>query len=151
MCVCVWVCVCGPGSASVMAFNNYWAKGVEKRAMLEFARGRKSISVLQQENIPFVKGAACAFCSVLTYSRLYSRECFTVLWYDLFAVQREQLIGLRCRWHGWETFPSVSCATNILNYQAYIGVCLFGPSSCVLYAVVQLDRFSRGSAPWVSS
>jgi len=50
-------------AASVMAFNDYWTRNIEKRATLEFARDRKSMSVLcndpsiQPENILFVKGA----------------------------------------------------------------------------------------------
>lgn len=44
-------------------FNDYWRQNVEKRATLEFARDRKSMSVLcndpkvQAENLLYVKGA----------------------------------------------------------------------------------------------
>mmetsp|Transcript_25532 Transcript_25532/g.58965 ORF Transcript_25532/g.58965 Transcript_25532/m.58965 type:complete len:1036 (+) Transcript_25532:106-3213(+) len=45
-----------------MVFSDYWSKGVEKRAVLEFTRERKSMSVLCREpgataNVLFVKGA----------------------------------------------------------------------------------------------
>eukprot|EP00434_Breviolum_minutum_P015857 symbB.v1.2.013971.t1/scaffold1001.1/size146904/2 len=45
-----------------MAFSNYWMKGMEKRAVLEFSRDRKSMSVLWHEgssgsNVLFAKGA----------------------------------------------------------------------------------------------
>ncbi|CAK9072944.1 unnamed protein product [Durusdinium trenchii] len=48
---------------SIMVFNDYWRQNVEKRATLEFARDRKSMSVLcndpkvQAENLLYVKGA----------------------------------------------------------------------------------------------
>mmetsp|Transcript_110980 Transcript_110980/g.237195 ORF Transcript_110980/g.237195 Transcript_110980/m.237195 type:complete len:1038 (+) Transcript_110980:153-3266(+) len=48
--------------ADVMAFTNYWMKGVKKEATLEFTRDRKSMSVLcsgtgQKGNVLYVKGA----------------------------------------------------------------------------------------------
>ena len=48
---------------SIMAFNDYWGSDVKKQATLEFARDRKSMSVLckdldvQAENVLYVKGA----------------------------------------------------------------------------------------------
>ncbi|CAJ1445887.1 unnamed protein product [Effrenium voratum] len=50
-------------SQTVMVFNDFWSEGVTKRATLEFARDRKSMSVLcsdpevQPENVLYVKGA----------------------------------------------------------------------------------------------
>eukprot|EP00933_Yihiella_yeosuensis_P038034 TRINITY_DN32008_c0_g1_i1.p1 TRINITY_DN32008_c0_g1~~TRINITY_DN32008_c0_g1_i1.p1 ORF type:complete len:1037 (-),score=234.98 TRINITY_DN32008_c0_g1_i1:88-3198(-) len=49
--------------ADAMAFSDYWMKGVEKRAVLEFTRDRKSMSVLCSDpsqpdgNVLYVKGA----------------------------------------------------------------------------------------------
>ncbi|CAL1140841.1 unnamed protein product, partial [Cladocopium goreaui] len=45
-----------------MAFSNYWMKGMQKRAVLEFSRDRKSMSVLWHDsssgsNVLFAKGA----------------------------------------------------------------------------------------------
>ena len=48
---------------SIMAFNDYWGANVKKQATLEFARDRKSMSVLctdaqvQSENVLYIKGA----------------------------------------------------------------------------------------------
>ena len=55
------------GSQTVMVFNDFWSEGVTKRATLEFARDRKSMSVLcsdpevQPENVLYVKGALAAW------------------------------------------------------------------------------------------
>jgi Ca2+-transporting ATPase len=48
--------------ADAMAFSDYWAKGLTKRAVLEFNRDRKSMSVLYNDpaadgNVLFCKGA----------------------------------------------------------------------------------------------
>jgi len=45
-----------------MAFSDYWMRGMEKKAVLEFSRDRKSMSVLcrsadSSDNVLFVKGA----------------------------------------------------------------------------------------------
>jgi len=49
-------------SADAMVFSDYWMKGLEKKAVLEFTRDRKSMSVLSstgsnQGNVLYVKGA----------------------------------------------------------------------------------------------
>eukprot|EP00438_Fugacium_kawagutii_P009352 Skav212070 [mRNA] locus=scaffold867:50461:50931:+ [translate_table: standard] len=50
-------------TSSIMAFNEYWGGDVKKQATLEFARDRKSMSVLcsdaevQSDNVLYVKGA----------------------------------------------------------------------------------------------
>lgn len=62
---------------SVMAFNDYWGRDVKKQATLEFARDRKSMSVLcsdaevQAENVLYVKGLAAGSGMQQRYIMLY--------------------------------------------------------------------------------
>ena len=62
---------------SVMAFNDYWGRDVKKQATLEFARDRKSMSVLcsdaevQAENVLYVKGLAVGSGMQQRYTMLY--------------------------------------------------------------------------------